>query len=107
MRILPAVIFFYIVMFAHHAAAQTDAIYEANIDEPVDEIYQELYKALEAARFYVIFEANIGKNLARNAEKWGAGRGAADVDQDRRRDPPHRARRRRPRVPDHQQQPVG
>jgi uncharacterized protein (DUF302 family) len=58
-------------MFAHHAAAQTDAIYEANIDEPVDEIYQELYKALEAARFYVIFEANIGKNLARNAEKWG------------------------------------
>jgi len=71
MRILPAVIFFYIVMFAHHAAAQTDAIYEANIDEPVDEIYQELYKALEVARFYVIFEANIGKNLARNAEKWG------------------------------------
>ncbi len=33
--------------------------------------YQALYKALEDARFYVIFEANIGKNLARNAERWG------------------------------------
>jgi len=71
MRITPAVIFFFIVIVAHQAVAHTDAIYEISINKSVDEVYQELYKALEVARFYVIFEANIGKNLARNAEKWG------------------------------------
>ncbi len=49
----------------------TDTIYVAEVSKPVDEIYPALYQALEKARFYVIFEANIGKNLARNAEKWG------------------------------------
>ena len=71
MRILSAVILFFIVIFTNQVGAQTDTIYVANINRPVDEVYQNLYKALETARFYVIFEANIGKNLARNAEKWG------------------------------------
>jgi uncharacterized protein (DUF302 family) len=59
------------VLFAHHVPAQPDAIYEVNISRPIDEIYPKLYEAFEASGFYVIFEANIGKNLARNAEKWG------------------------------------
>ena len=37
----------------------------------METVYPKLYKALEDSRFYVIFEADIGKNLARNAEKWG------------------------------------
>ncbi|MCI0591386.1 MAG: DUF302 domain-containing protein, partial [Gammaproteobacteria bacterium] len=28
-------------------------------------------KSLEGAGYYVLFEADIGKNLARNAERWG------------------------------------
>ena len=53
-------------------AGGADAIYQSNIQRPMDDVYQDLYKSLEASNFYVIFEANIGKNLARNAEKWGA-----------------------------------
>ncbi len=67
----PLLFCFFIVIFANQVFARTDAIFEANISKPMDEVYQNLYKALEAARFHVIFEANIGKNLARNAEKWG------------------------------------
>lgn len=46
-------------------------IYAASIESPGAEVYQSVYKSLEESRFYVIFEANIGKNLARNAERWG------------------------------------
>ncbi len=30
-----------------------------------------MYKGLESEGFYVVFEANIGRNLARFSEKWG------------------------------------
>lgn len=52
-------------------AGGVDAIYTASVQKPMDEVYPELYKSLEASGFYVIFEANIGKNLAHNAKKWG------------------------------------
>lgn len=53
------------------AGGQNDAIYVAKTQQAMETVYPKLYKALENSRFYVIFEANIGKNLARNAEKWG------------------------------------
>jgi len=71
MRILSVVVFCVAMMFTNHVIAETDFVYEANVNQPFDGVYQDLYKALETSRFYVIFEANIGKNLARNAEKWG------------------------------------
>ena len=71
MRILTPALLFFVVIFTNQVCAQTDAIFEASVSKPMDEVYQDLYKALEASRFYIIFEANIGKNLARNAEKWG------------------------------------
>lgn len=64
-------LFLFSVIFQNCNAENIDAIYEASINKPMDEVYQQLYKSLEASRFYVIFEANIGKNLARNADKWG------------------------------------
>jgi len=30
-----------------------------------------VYRSLEDARFYVVFEPNIGKNLSKFAERWG------------------------------------
>jgi len=48
-----------------------NAIYSISVEKPSEEVYQSVYKSLEESRFYVIFEANIGKNLARNAERWG------------------------------------
>ncbi len=47
------------------------AVYSQQVNKPVAEIYDKLYKSLEDARFFVVFEPNIGKNLARFADKWG------------------------------------
>ncbi|MBI4006527.1 MAG: DUF302 domain-containing protein [Gammaproteobacteria bacterium] len=57
--------------FACQAGEESAYIFEMSAEKPMDEVYQNLYKSLEDSRFYVIFEANIGKNLATNAERWG------------------------------------
>ncbi|MGB5397634.1 MAG: DUF302 domain-containing protein [Gammaproteobacteria bacterium] len=57
-------------LFAMQANA-ADGVFQLRVDKPVDEAYAAVYKALEDARFYVVFEANIGKNLAGFAERWG------------------------------------
>jgi len=49
----------------------TDAVFLAQADKPVTSVYDNVYKSLEDARFYVVFEPNIGANLARFADKWG------------------------------------
>ncbi|GJM05797.1 MAG: hypothetical protein DHS20C09_17930 [marine bacterium B5-7] len=53
------------------AGGDQSTIYSISTERPGEEVYQSVYKSLEESRFYVIFEANIGKNLARNAERWG------------------------------------
>ena len=47
------------------------AVYKQQVDKPVSIVYDRLYKSLENARFFVVFEPNIGKNLSRFSEKWG------------------------------------
>ena len=54
-----------------NAGEEQNAIYSISAEKSGEEVYQSVYKSLEESRFYVIFEANIGKNLARNAERWG------------------------------------
>ncbi len=44
--------------------AQADSsIFIHTTDKPITEVYDKVYKSLEEARFYVVFEPNIGKNL--------------------------------------------
>ena len=38
---------------------------------PMDQTYEAVYAALEQARFWVVFEADLGSNLATFAERWG------------------------------------
>ena len=38
---------------------------------PMDQTYKAVYAALENARFWVVFEADLGSNLATFAERWG------------------------------------
>lgn len=38
---------------------------------PLQPVYDAVYEALEADGFYVVFEANLGKNFERMREKWG------------------------------------
>ena len=46
-------------------------VFEFSVDRPITEVYDGVYKSLEDARFYVVFEPNIGKNLSSFAERWG------------------------------------
>ena len=54
-----------------YAGQESGNIFSMQVAKAGEEVYPAVYKSLEASRFYVIFEANIGKNLARNAERWG------------------------------------
>jgi len=53
------------------ATENNPGVYVQQIDKPVSAVYDPLYKSLEDARFFVVFEPNIGENLARFSEKWG------------------------------------
>ena len=54
-----------------HASAESSAVYRLQIDKPVAAVYDAVYSSLEEARFFVVFEPNIGENLARFSKKWG------------------------------------
>lgn len=54
------------------SAVASDRVYTVAIPAPMSVAYENIYKALEARRFYVVFEPDIGKNLATFAERWGA-----------------------------------
>ncbi len=50
---------------------KNSAVYIRQVDEPLARVYDKVYKSLEDARFFVVFEPNIGANIASFAEKWG------------------------------------
>lgn len=50
--------------------AASPAVYEKSGNMPIDEAFDAVYQELEQRNFYVIFEANIGKNLSRFKDKW-------------------------------------
>jgi len=54
-----------------YADDNIQVVYSQQVDKPITAVYDRLYKSLENARFFVVFEPNIGKNLARFSEKWG------------------------------------
>ncbi len=53
------------------ADTKNSAVYIQQVDEPLARVYDKVYKSLEDARFFVVFEPNIGANIASFAEKWG------------------------------------
>ncbi len=60
----------FLILFSPLVKAQ-DAVFQASIQDPLDEVYSSVYGALEENRFFVVFEANMGRNMARFAERWG------------------------------------
>ena len=46
-------------------------VYRQSVDRPLNTVYAKLYDALESRRLFVVFEPNIGENLAGFAERWG------------------------------------
>lgn len=51
-------------------AFASSAVYEKTANMGLDDTFNAVYHELEQRNFYVIFEANIAKNLARFKEKW-------------------------------------
>ena len=46
-------------------------VYKKSVKQPMDAVYAKVSKALDDAGFYVVFEPDIGSNLAGMAKKWG------------------------------------
>jgi len=53
------------------AQAAESTVYKNTVNQPMDKVYPAVYEALEEARFYVVFEPGISKNIERFADKWG------------------------------------
>jgi uncharacterized protein (DUF302 family) len=78
-RKFPVAILFMLLMsgwlFAAGSASAdssaSSAVYRLQVDKPVAEVYDNVYKSLEEAKFFVVFEPDIGANLSRFSEKWG------------------------------------
>lgn len=69
---IPAILLlFSLSTYADDRHDSSSVVYQQKVNKPVLEIYDKLYKSLEDARFFVVFEPNIGNNLARFSEKWG------------------------------------
>jgi len=69
---VPAILLlFSLSVYADGSHDGSSVVYLQKVNKPVSEIYDKLYKSLEDARFFVVFEPNIGSNLARFSEKWG------------------------------------
>ena len=47
------------------------SVFQKTFDAPLAATYQHVYEQLEARRFFVVFEPNIGKNLAGFSQRWG------------------------------------
>lgn len=53
------------------AQAAQQAVVVAETSAGMNETYQAVHKALEAASFWVVFEADMGAQMANFAERWG------------------------------------
>lgn len=53
------------------ALAESNRVYKVSVQAPMQIVYPAVYESLEKARFFVVFEPDIGKNMKRFADKWG------------------------------------
>lgn len=65
------IICFSMLLAMNNAHATNPNIFQHTVNKPMKQVYAGLYSALEEDGFYVVFEANIGQNLSRFADKWG------------------------------------
>lgn len=71
MNSLKRLVLLLFIVNASTVYAQDDAVFKITINKPLDKVYASVYESLEEARFFVVFEPDIGGNLARFSERWG------------------------------------
>jgi len=59
------------LLLATRVMADSDMIYEKDVKGDMDKTYKQVFSGLENNGYYVIFEPNIGKNLASFKQRWG------------------------------------
>jgi uncharacterized protein (DUF302 family) len=59
------------LLLAGRAMADSTMIYEKDVKGDMDATYKEVFTALENNGYFVLFEPNIGKNLASFKQRWG------------------------------------
>ncbi len=64
-------IFIAVLLIPFNLQAVESGVYKQTVNQPMEKVYPAIYQALEDARFYVVFEPSISKNISRFAEKWG------------------------------------
>ena len=62
---------FFALLNTMNSYAAESAVFKQTVNQPMEKVYPAIYEALEDARFYVVFEPFISKNISRFAEKWG------------------------------------
>ncbi len=70
-RLLAIALMLLAMMMLARPALAADTVFSITVGKPVDAVYDSVYQSLEASRFYVVFEPDIGKNLANFADRWG------------------------------------
>ena len=64
-------LFMYLILISLSVNGGSAPVFEHSVKKSIDQVYLPLYKALEDEGYYVVFEANIGRNMARFSDKWG------------------------------------
>lgn len=59
------------LLFAAQAMADSAMIYEKDVTGKMDATYSQVFNGLENNGYFVIFEPNIGRNLANFKQRWG------------------------------------
>ena len=64
-------LFLLLMIFPLAVLAEAPAIMRLDAKAPMEQTYQAVSAALEEARFWVVFEADLGASMAGFAERWG------------------------------------
>ena len=64
-------VFIVLVLLAGLLHAGSPGVRVWTTSQDLETTYNSVYKSLEEKRFFVVFEPNIGRNLARFSERWG------------------------------------
>ncbi|MEN8206525.1 MAG: DUF302 domain-containing protein [Pseudomonadota bacterium] len=60
-----------LLLLAGMARAEQPGVLHWELERGLDIVYSHIYRSLEENKFFVIFEPNIGRNLAGFSERWG------------------------------------
>ena len=69
----------WLMMFNAHA--ESASVFEHRVNKPLGQVYSKVYQSLEQEGFYVVYEVNLGRNLAGFKERWGENYNRNKLDQ--------------------------